>query len=262
MKELFALIFDSDLTLTPNYMQRPIFEEYGINERLFWQQKNDFKDFHQSKDLLVDWTNAWLIQLIKEVNEKGLSLSNEKLKDLGAKIEFFKGIPEFFINLKEDLPEVEIEYYIITSGLRKMIQGSLIGPLMTEIYGCEFIEKNGVIYQIANSVNETHKTRYLFEINKGTTLVNDRIPHHDRRIPWDHMIYIGDGDTDIPCFEVIKDHGGHCLGVHHPTIKKARITAEKLLDEDRIPYFFEADYSKGSELYDYLIKLVTSASNT
>lgn len=260
MSDIIALVFDSDKTLTPDFMQKPLFDYYGLSGKewnLFWQEKDDYKKRLLDNGLIVDGNILWLNKMIEYANNNVFpGLSNKLLMNLGEEIEFFPGIPGFFNNLKQET-RTDIEYYVITSGLRKMLQGSVIAENVNGIYGCEFLEKNGVISEVGFSVDYTNKTRFLFAISKGgIEIVNDRVSN--KRIKWSNMVYIGDGPSDIPCFEIVKNKGGKSIAVYDPCSDESLVNARKLLKEDRVNDYFKADYRIGSGLYDYLLSLISN----
>jgi len=257
MNKIIAMVFDSDYTLTPEYMQVPIFNEYGVNDKEFWKENEQFKERTEKQGIRLQPEISYLNQILR-YTKKGVfkDLSNRKLRELGKKIEFYKGIPEFFDNLRKTARthDYEMEYYVITSGLTEMLKGSAIAPYIKEVYGCEFIEENGIISELAQVVSYTEKTRFLFEINKGTRRVNDKIPIENRRVPFTNMIYVADGVSDVPAFEVLKDKGGHTYAVH----EKDTTNAKRLLSEKRVHNCGPADYTKGSETYNKLEEIIQS----
>ena len=131
MNKIIAMVFDSDYTLTPEYMQVPIFNEYGVNDKEFWKENEQFKEKIAKQGIRLQPEISYLNQILR-YTKKGVfkELSNQKLKELGSKIKFYKGIPEFFDNLRETAKayDYEMEYYVITSGLTEMLRGSIIAP--------------------------------------------------------------------------------------------------------------------------------------
>ncbi|MBD3312382.1 hypothetical protein GF352_02940 [archaeon] len=258
--DTYVLAFDADKTLNPEYMQKPLFDYFGLSDdewNGFWQEKDDNKKKLLNNGLIVDGNILWLNKIIDYANNDVFpGLSNNLLMELGREIKFFPGIPEFFDNLKKETG-ADIEYYVITSGLRKMLQGSVINDYVNEIYGCELLERDGVVSEVGFSVDYTNKTRFLFAITKGgLEIVNDRV--NDKRVRWHNMIYIGDGPSDIPCFEIVKNKGGKSIAVYDPDYEESLINAKKLMNDKRVDDYFKADYRPKSGLYNYLKKLVSS----
>jgi hypothetical protein len=162
---------------------------------------------------------------------------------------------------------VAVEHYIISSGLREMIEGSAIAPEFEAIYANSFLfNDRGVAIWPAQMVNYTNKTQFLFRISKGVTDVNDPAVNEyfersEIRVPFRNMVYIGDSDTDIPCMKLVTSYGGHSIGVYDPE-KGNKERVKQLMRENRIRYFAPADYTEGSELYTLLCEIVdfTAAS--
>ena len=215
-------------------MQTPLFDAFGIDEKLFWKEVNALPEIYQKKGTRVSSDTIYLNHLISYVKNGILEgLTNAKLRELGKALEFCPGLPELFPLLQAITKEseaykkhnIELEHYIISTGIAEMIRGSKIARYVTDIFGCEFIEApmpphfskqeelliklDFEISQVGTIVDNTIKTRYIFEINKGGNKnpsidVNAYIEKSDRRIPIDRMIYVADGPSDIPCFSVVK----------------------------------------------------------
>ncbi|MDA0998899.1 MAG: haloacid dehalogenase-like hydrolase [bacterium] len=224
-----AVVFDFDDTLMPDSTTR-LLQEHGIDIEKFW--KKDVKNLVSSG---FDPPLAYLNLLLENIGSgKPLgNLTSKDLKKFGAKLDrhFYPGIPEVFVDLKKmvrQFKNISIEFYVISGGLQDIIEGSrIIKKHFSGVYACRLAgEKNGgAIKSIMRCGTFTEKTRFLFEINKGldpaTTqknphLVNSLIPENERPIPFQNMIYIGDGYTDIPCFSLIQKNGGTAFGVFNP----------------------------------------------
>lgn len=222
--EILALIFDFDDTLAPDSTTR-LLESHGYDTDTFWK-----KDVRAMVSQGYDPTLAWLNLVLADVRAEGplAGLSNRTLREFGASLDdtFFPGVPEIFPRLRESVSkfrDIAIEFYVISSGLREVLLGSeIVRTHITEVYACEFGEnEDGVLQDIKRCVTFTEKTRYLFEINKGLPLgktaenpllVNTDVPKDLRRISFQNMIYVGDGQTDIPCFSLVREYGGHGFG--------------------------------------------------
>ena len=245
-QNIVACIWDFDKTLIPGYMQAPIFEAFGIDEEQFWKEVNALPDIYAKRGTRVSYDTIYLNHLISFVKNGCLKgLTNQRLRELGKELRFYDGLPDLFTRLQavtESRPEykkhnIKLEHYIISTGLAEMIKGSMIASHVDGIYGCEFIEAplppsysnqdelplqmEFEISQIGTIVDNTIKTRYIFEINKGsnknpTIDVNASMDRVDRRIPMDRMIYTADGPSDVPVFSVVKSNGGKAYAVFNP----------------------------------------------
>ena len=260
-----AIVYDYDQTLSPNYMQDEVlFPAFGIDSGKFWARCQALvrEDGYDSE-------LAYLKALLDCLDMD--RPTNARLIELGKGLKFYPGLPEMFDEMRTALlrPEhvalgINVEHYIISSGLKALIDGSGIAPYIKAVFGCEFAEdKAGHIVFPKRVISHTQKTQFLFRINKGlldyTQDVNDHMPPELRPIPFDHMIYIGDGPTDVPCFTVVRQHGGHAIAVYNPG-DKSRNSFRKCYQlvgaADRVRHIAPADYRAGSHLRLLLEQMV------
>ena len=259
-KNVIAIMYDFDKTLCGKDMQEYTFiPNLGLEALEFWKEADILR-----KDNKMDQVLAYMYLMFKKMVDNNRSLKRQYLNDMGKNIELFPGVEEWFIRINEYGKEhgMEIEHYIISSGLKEIIEGTSIGKYFKEIYASEFYyneDGNAVWPRIA--VNYTNKTQFLSRINKGVLDISDdaslnkKMLDNDRRISTSNMIYIGDGYTDVPCMKLTKDGGGISIAVYTDKTEK---TAESLLSDERINYMTLADYREGTEI-DKIVKKTIEA---
>jgi len=265
-----AIVYDYDQTLSPNYMQDEVlFPNFGIDAKKFWKGCHALVA-NEGYDNELAYMKALLDYLDLD------RPTNAQLQKLGAKLNFFKGLPEMFEEFKTCLltPQheahgVKVEHYIISSGLKALIDGSRLAPYVRAIFGCEFAEdREGRITFPRRVISHTQKTQFLFRINKGmleySQDVNDHMPPEIRPVPFEHMIYIGDGPTDVPCFTVVRQHGGEAIAVYNPE-DQTRASFKKCYQlsthADRVRHIAPADFRAGSHLRCLLEQMVTEVAD-
>jgi hypothetical protein len=281
-QNIIACIWDFDKTLIPEYMQSPLFRRYGINEANFWNETNNLMEQYRRRGYQLSGEIAYLNHLLTYVLSGAMpKLSNKILRECGAEIRFYPGLPDFFSRAKQFVTEreiyrkheIQLEHYIVSTGLAEMIRGSAIAKHVDGIWGCEFIENplqpgflkqkefelsaDAVIAQIGMVIDNTTKTKALFEINKGTNKnsaidVNANIALEDRRIPFQNMIYIADGPSDIPSFSVVKKGGGKAYAVYNPSRSDEFAQNDRLRQVGRIDHYGPADYTQNSSTAQWL----------
>lgn len=273
LQNVIAVIWDFDKTLSPHYMQTPLFEHYNISESAFWEEVHALPAYYKRAGITVQRDTCYLGHLLTYVQQGVMpGLSNALLRELGAQIQFYEGIPEIFSRLKGilDAPkyqdgDLHLEHYVVSTGLAEMIRGSAIAPHLSGVWASEFIEtpapprfapdatpEQGEITQIAGFLDNTTKTRAIFEINKGVNKrpdisVNDTLPEDERRVPMRNMIYVADGPSDIPSFSVIRKHGGLAYAVYEPGSAKHFAQIDELLRTGRVDACGPADYQKAGQ---------------
>lgn len=249
-KTTIALLYDFDKTLCTRDMQEYSFtSKVGMDAKAFWAEANSLAQTQKMDGIL-----AYMYQMLVKSKASRQSIRREDFVSLGGDLELFPGVETWFerINRAGAALGACVEHYIISSGLREIIEGSCIYPYFKEVYACEFLyDENGVACWPKNAVNYTTKTQFLFRINKGVLDISDDkslnryTPEDERPIPFRNMIYIGDGLTDVPCMKLVKANGGFSIAVH-PRRQRQKVT--ELLEHGRVDYLALADYSEGSDL--------------
>lgn len=257
-KIVLAICYDFDKTLSPTDMQAQGFiQSIGYDVENFWKESNKL-----ASDNEMDQNLAWMFMMSKGSYGKFI-FNKDTLKEFGSKVELFPGVKTWFerINKYGEKHGVEVEHYIISSGLKEMIEGTVIADKFKKIYASSFYyDSNGVAIWPAQVVNYTDKTQFLFRIEKGVLDVNDQqvntfFKQNELRVPFRNMVYIGDSDTDIPCMKLVNTNGGHSIGVYNSeTNDKSKVF--KMLSENRIKYFAPADYSENSKLEQLILKII------
>ena len=253
-KPTVALIYDFDGTLSPSNMQEYDFlKAIGIkNKKKFWAENAEMVSKHNASNIL-----CYMKLMRDKAQAAHVSIKRQKFVDFGRSIELYNGVKEWFglINKIGESVGVNIEHYINSSGLREMIEGTPIAKEFKEIYACSFMYEDDIAIWPSVAVDFTTKTQFLFMINKGiknisdNAKVNEYKPDEDRSIPFQHMLYFGDGETDIPCMKLVKQQGGYSFAVYKPHNSKKKAAAEKLVKDNRANFVCPADYSKDSEIY-------------
>ncbi|GJL55974.1 MAG: hypothetical protein NPIRA02_31060 [Nitrospirales bacterium] len=266
---IIAIVYDFDHTLSPHYMQdHTIFRHAGIDPAEFWPSCTAL-----IKEKGYDQELAYMKRLLE--HESIRKLSNQDLKAMGADLTFFPGVPECFEELNalftpqeyEELG-IRLEHYVVSSGLKAILDGSDIATYVKAIFGCEFDEDNGHISFPKRTISHTQKTQFLFRVNKGLLDldqdVNDHMPEEMRRVPFRHMIYVGDGPTDVPCFTLMKKNGGFAVAVYNAE-DDSRRSFEKCYQlahhAERVHFMAPADYRAGSHLRLILEQHVKEIAN-
>ena len=293
LQNIIAFIWDFDKTLIPGYMQAPLFEHYKVNPKTFWKEVNALPQYYQNNDPNLTVPDTVYLNHFVTYAKEGIfkGLNNAFLKKLGAGLDFYEGLPGFFDEIKRFVKndpvyqqhDIQVEQYIVSTGLRQMILGSKIAPFIDGVWGCEFVEnppsagyldkpankkpqETKIISQIAYALDNTTKTRAVFEINKGTNKipdidVNAKIPDEDRRVPFQNMIYIADGPSDIPVFSIVNHFGGRTFAVYRPGSKEEFSQANNLQKQGRVQSFGEANYTQGSQTAMWLNNAVSEIAD-
>jgi len=268
-KTKVALVYDFDGTLAEgNCAEHGLMPALGIKDKKeFW--KNVTK---ATKERNADGILAYLGFLALNAKKAGKRehLTRKKLKEHGRLIPLLPGVSEWFkrINAYAKQQNISIEHYIVSSGIEEMICGTPIAEYFTYIFACKYHydKETGYVKWPAVAINYTTKTQYIFRINKGIlnyyddSEVNTYMERNQRPVPFERMIYLGDGDTDIPCMRLVKDQGGCSIAVFEEKEwrkPKSQKKIEKLIAEDRVSYVVPGNYEEGTQL-DVTVKGVLS----
>ena len=269
---VIAVVFDFDDTLVPDSTSL-LFHSYGIDPRQIWTV-----EVKALTDQGYDPPLAYLRLILDRVGVEGDlgPLSNADLRQFGATLDdkYFPGLPALFDDLRDLVKEqrdVDVEFYVISGGLEEVIGGSsVVQQYFSGYYGCQLGENDaGQVTYVKRCITFTEKTRYLFEINKGIDasasrtqphLVNQLVPKPQRRVPWENIIYVGDGLTDIPCFSLINDLGGTTFGVFQPGAESARQAFQRFLQTDRVNSLHSPKYDADADLGALLRAAVATAA--
>lgn len=249
-RPIIALLYDFDKTLCTTDMENYTFiPALGYTPAQFWQKANSF-----GRDNHMDGLLAYMYTMIQECAAQNIKLDRAFLNHCGESIQLFPGVREWFarINAFGESLGVQVEHYVISSGLREIIEGSGIAQEFREIYACEFYyNENGDACWPKLDVNFTNKTQFVYRINKGILDVsrdkelNDSMPDDSKRVPFTNMIYMGDGLSDVPCMKMMRAYGGQAIAVYQASNRQG---VEKLLADGRVDFIFPADYREGMEL--------------
>jgi 2-hydroxy-3-keto-5-methylthiopentenyl-1-phosphate phosphatase len=242
-------MYDFDRTLCTKDMQDYSFiPSLGMTESEFWSFANDLGRREHMDSIL-----AYMYAMVKISKDKNLPLLRQNLVDMGKNVELFNGVESWFERITKfgKTLGIEVEHYVISSGMKEIIEGTSIGKYFKSIFACEFLyDENGNGVWPKTDVNYTNKTQFVYRINKGVLDVandydlNRSMPDDSKRVPFCNMIYIGDGLSDVPCMKMMKAYGGHSIAVYQNKDSKV----EDLFRRDRVDYIYPADYSQNSGL--------------
>lgn len=255
-ENIAAIIYDFDKTLTDQDMQNYSFiPALGMTPSEFWRKTGEF-----SAETGVERILSYMYMMVNEAKEKGIELTREYLYSLGKDLEYFKGVLTWFKRINDYGREkgVKIEHYLISSGTKEIIDGSVVAHEFTQIFGCEFYfdPVTNVPIWPKLAINYTAKTQFYFRITKGIKdIIDDNAVNRKQthlRIPRQNVIYIGDGMTDVPIMLLVRQNGGHSIAVYPEGERKI---VQHLYDEGRVNFVCPADYTEGSNI-DTVVKLV------
>ena len=254
-KPIIAIMYDFDKTLSTMDMQNYSFiPKLGLTPEEFWGHTSEYTDKYGVERIL-----AYMYNMIIEAKKKNIVLTREYLNECGKDIEFFPGVLDWFsrINKYGEEKGVQVEHYLVSSGTKEIVEGSKIKNAFKEIYGCEFFynEKGEAVWPKL-AINFTQKTQYFFRIAKGATDVTDDSGVNQKtqelRIPYENIVYLGDGMTDIACITLVKKNNGNSIAIY-PLKDSNKV--RQILDDNRVNFICTANYEEGSDL-DKVIKLI------
>jgi len=259
---IIAIMYDFDKTLCTKDMQEYTFiPNLGIKPEEFWADANELRE--KSK---MDQVLTYMYLMLKKTTDNNQILKRNYLNEMGKDIELYPGVEQWFerINKFGKKHGVIIEHYIISSGLKEIIEGTSIGKYFKKIYASEFLyDESGKAIWPKIAVNYTNKTQFLIRIKKGVLDISDdynlnkKMLENERRISTSNMIYIGDGITDVPCMKLTKDGGGVSIAVYN---EKSKNTAKSLYEDNRINYFVKANYTEHSQIDEIIKKTIMAMS--
>ena len=249
-----ALVYDFDGTLSPQPMQEyTVLPKIGIKPEEFWAMVNDEARKTESDQMLV-----YMRHIIEALESKRVDVRREDFAAMARKIEYFPGVTSWFGRIdgyvrRRSRGKVKVQHYLISAGQREILDGVSIRKHFKRIYASEYhFNHHGVADFPKLLVTDTMKTQFLFRINKGkesvTESINEHMPEGERPIPFQNIVYLGDGMTDVPSMAITKKNGGFAVAVFDPRKKTGRATCMRLLDAGRVDYIAPADYRATSKL--------------
>ena len=246
---IIAIMYDFDRTLCTKDMQEYSFiPSLGLTESEFWEYANIL-----GKNEHMDSVLAYMYAMVKISKDKNIPLLRKNLVDMGKNVELFKGVEQWFERITEFGRQngMQVEHYVISSGMKEIIEGTSISKYFKSIFACEFLyDESGNGVWPKTDVNYTNKTQFVYRINKGILDVandndlNRSMPDDSKRVPFCNMIYIGDGLSDVPCMKMMKAYGGYSIAVYQNKDSKV----EDLLKRERVDFIYPADYSENTGL--------------
>jgi len=264
-KPIVAIAYDFDGTLAPGNMQeRDYIPGLGLDPKTFWAEVKTHAETHDMDEIL-----AYMELMLFHAKVKRQRILRESFESFGEKLELFPGVESWFgrVNTYGKDRGVAVEHYVISSGLREMIKGTSIGECFDYIFASGFkYDQHDVAEWPALAVNYTNKAQYLFRINKGIVnswdnkQINKPMPEAERRVPFENIVFIGDGETDIPAMKMTTYQGGTALAVYEKKARGAKQRAEQLLEDDRATAAVVADYSEGSAIENAVRAIVDLAA--
>ena len=260
-----ALVYDFDGTLTPKTMQEyTIIPRLKLNSNKFWADILNEANATDGEIMMI-----YMRQLISHAESLGIKITKDEFTFMADKIKYFKGVKDWFTNIndyiKKNHKNIKITHYVISAGHHEILQATSIRKNLTNVFGSQYyFDKHGNATFPKIVVTDTTKTQFLFRINKGkekfSESINSHMPENSRPIPFENMIYIGDGLTDVPSMALIKKQNGHAISVYPKKSSQQKKVSNDLLSANRVDFIAEADYTKNSPLYKKMCLLIDMIS--
>ncbi|MFI3282625.1 MAG: HAD family hydrolase [Rikenellaceae bacterium] len=256
-----AIVYDFDGTLSPKNMQEFSFiPELNITPEEFWDSADSLAREQDGDSVL-----AYMSRIVESARQRGIRLTRDNFRRWGSDVALYDGVEEWFSRVNEygRSRGIEIQHYINSSGLKEMIEGCKIAHEFHKIYACSYLYNNeGEAYWPGVAINYTNKTQFIFKINKGietvhdNTRVNEYVEEYLRPIPFRHIIFVGDGMTDIPCMRLVKNGGGYAIAVYDPSHDDVPEKMLPLVQHSRVNHVCKADYRKDEEMDRLLARIL------
>ena len=260
-----AMVYDFDGTLTPKTMQEyTIIPRLKLNSKKFWKSIIDEANNSDGEVMMI-----YMRRLITEAKKLNFDITKNQFNEMASNIKYFKGVLNWFDNINnyvdKNHSKIKISHYVISAGHHEILESSIIRNKLTNVFGSQYyFDDYGHATFPKTVVTDTVKTQFLFRINKGKERISDSInshmPEECRPIPFENMIYIGDGLTDVPSMALIKKQNGHAISVYPKDSRSQKNVSSELLDADRVDFIAEANYTKGSKLYKRICLLIDMIS--
>jgi phosphoserine phosphatase len=255
-----AIAYDFDGTLAAGNIQENTFiPAIGMTKKAFWELNENRARKHEADEVL-----SYMTLMLERASAADVPVRRKDFANYGKRVELFPGVEDWFGRMNKYAGQhgVQLQHFIISSGIKEMIEASRIGKKFKRIFASSFAyDANGVAKWPALAINYTTKTQYLFRINKGSLsihdhgLINEFVADEERPIPFTNIVFIGDGQTDVPCMRLVRDQGGHSIAVYRPGSARQKASAKKLITDKRADFIAPADYSTGKRL-DEIIRAI------
>lgn len=263
IQDTIAIVYDFDGTLTPKPMQDyAILPKLGIDADSFWAEVGQEVRKTGAENMLV-----YMRKLLEKAQEKQVNITREDYAELASHIKYYAGVEQWFDlidhYIKQRSPDTKIKHYVVSAGMKEILEGIEIKDKFSNIYASEYyFNFQGIATFPKLVITDTSKTQFLFRINKGIENLSESINGHmgesERPVPFDNIIYIGDGLTDVPSMALAKKEGGHAIAVYKDKNERQRNICQDLLGAGRVDFIAKADYREGQELHQRTLLLLNN----